>query len=317
MTALAVTAACCFGWFMLARPPIAVLAAVAHWYGLPDITSYGPTSSILARARFQGRRALVSWLDYGMAYAIRRRLPDLAERPDVQRLTADLASLDGLIASQLEVPHLPLQWSVWVGGIGFCDQVNGAVARVLAGRYAHVQAYSVFNQGHTFGRVWSAHAHDWIYFDVWPHGYSVFTIGAKGDVQIASRPRTSSGPHLDSLLLRSYGGTREGLVLNEFQPTFVSQLIAKTVGSVGRPRNVRDEARRAIVPNIDSIGTGQEVGPAELADSLIDARFRYLFGDSGLALRQLQRIGHRPDAWHTIVGTVAAFFGGDTATLRQ
>jgi hypothetical protein len=300
-------------WWLADTPPVVLLRAAAEWYGLPQTSSYAPSGGLSARVGFQFRRLLVSWIDHGTAVALRRRLPPMRSGSDVDALIADLSTLDPMLTTQDEVPVPPLQWSNWSAGLGYCDQVNGAVARVLVGRYENAEAYSVWTPSHTFGRVRRSSDGTWVYFDVFPKGFSVFTLDTVGRIVWAHRPVLDSLSRSDSSLMRSYEATRAGFTLNAYAPYFLGHLFARmrradpptppsvftTPASTSEKRRDEGGPSRAL-----PVTTVVPIGDPSLIRRVIDARYLLLFGDQGAARGRLRALAGPS----TIAGRIAAWF---------
>jgi hypothetical protein len=206
-----------------------------------------------------------------------------------------------------------MQWSVWASGIGFCDQLNGAIARVLAGRYRDVQLISVTSPEHTYGRVWSEEKKDWMYFDAWPNGFALFRLGSDGRVVVMQASLPDARPAIDSILRLDYSHAPGGFVLNEYAPTILQQLWLKLRKSRGwGPR----ASARTAVPVLQS-GTSQrtlDVAPslgrpdAERVRALLDARFALLFGNRDAARRVFSALVVSDEGDSTAVNRIARWY---------
>jgi hypothetical protein len=116
-----------------------------------------------------------------------------------------------------------------VRGVGYCDQVNAAVATIGARHFDRTELYAFVDpvtniSPHTIGRVWSEQRREWLYFDAFFADAVLFTKDAAGrprylDTGIARVPsRGIASRAVDRL---------GGVTLIRFQPTYGSYLLSR------------------------------------------------------------------------------------------
>jgi hypothetical protein len=139
------------------------------------------------------------------------------------------------VLNQTQVPHLPRRWSSLASGLGWCDQINGAAARVAAHAFKRAQLYALYDAAHktsphTIGRVWSDGRNDWLYFDAFYETPVVFARKQNGAPEFVAMGHTA---------MRSRGPAPEGVyrlrgwVMNEYRPSFGGQIEARLVNRLG------------------------------------------------------------------------------------
>jgi hypothetical protein len=105
--------------------------------------------------------------------------------------------------NELDTRYDARHWPALVSGLGYCDQINGAVCSVAAHRFGRVELFALYDRvnlasPHTIGRVWSERRGEWLYFDAAFATPVVFTKDAAGKPHIVrSEPRSPFSPRED------------------------------------------------------------------------------------------------------------------------
>lgn len=269
------------------------------------------------------RRFLANLLEYKLICRLRQdiRLPPQAD--DAQRVVAVVSPLKSLLLNQTGVPHSPSSWPIMISGLGWCDQLNGVAAKLLAGYFPVTQIYALYDpvmrvSPHTVGRVWSKQYADWLYFDIFYEEVVCFRKGARGHAEILARAHPivlEQAPESDEAArLRIYGLFEGGWVINEYRKTFAGYLLTKLRRAIGpRPQLpqllvISDQFRGLPPPRF---------GPA--TRPYLQARLDHILGRPELALRTYadlaERYGQAPDPSLAVAGRAAERFvevlGGD------
>src|SRR5438105_1567998 len=131
------------------------------------------------------RKLSVLLLQNAIAEQVSREAQLAPGAPDEDRILAALVMLKRRLVSATSA-DTPSDAPVFFSGIGFCDQVNGAAALVLARSFARSETFNVWKRdeswGHTIGRVWSDQHHEWLYYDMFYPDLAVFRIDAQSHV---------------------------------------------------------------------------------------------------------------------------------------
>jgi hypothetical protein len=180
------------------------------------------------------RRLLATFAEYQLAAMFRRHHPLHAGLDEPHRILARLVALRRMLLNQVEVPH--------AAGTGWCDQLNGVAAMVLAAELGPTELIGVTDpvtgDGHTIGRVWSARQQRWLYFDLWSDDLVVFGAEADGGVRMLATARFRSEHASDaataSLLHRWWAAGPTGTAFNRFAATFGGYLWWKTRAAMSR-----------------------------------------------------------------------------------
>lgn len=124
----------------------------------------------------------------------------------------------------------PRVWPALVAGVGYCDQINGAISLAAAHRFPRAELVALYDPKthtlpHTVGRVWSTTRRDWLYFDAYYAEPIIFTRDAKG------LPRTvlTNDPLPWSTRERAPAGTYAlaGWPLAEFHDSFAMYIVSR------------------------------------------------------------------------------------------
>jgi hypothetical protein len=164
---------------------------------------------------------------------IDRRFTD-GSTGDIEKIKERLVYLKSLFLSSYQTDHVPDSIPSILSGVGYCDQLNGVAAHLLAQVFERSELFALYDpvnrtSPHTVGRVWSEEEKQWIYFDIWTEETIIFTI--KGDeVVIRSRVSDIFKPQLRPNPYPAeewYGFTKDGFVLTEYSSTFALCLLKK------------------------------------------------------------------------------------------
>ncbi|MDP9348985.1 MAG: hypothetical protein M3P24_07580, partial [Gemmatimonadota bacterium] len=99
----------------------------------------------MARARSVGRKLLAAYVQHSLARHYRRLLVVPEGVTDVERLLAVLHPVRSALLTQMEIPHSPAGWQVFLAGVGYCDQVNGVAAEILASDFPAAQIFALID----------------------------------------------------------------------------------------------------------------------------------------------------------------------------
>jgi hypothetical protein len=231
---------------------------------------------------------------------------------DVARIAFVLERAQQRMLSAAEVPHDPQDWPVLVAGVGYCDQVNAAICRILAHSFPRAQLFALYDPAtnsspHAIGRVWSNERHEWLYFDGF-YRRVVFRKTADGNVEILSDAGTRRAKStIDALPWYRLGGW----VMSEYPSTYpmyvasnirkrwqsrespppvlpppaqTSPALAAPPPAPAAPPPVTDTAPPPPPPNIDAASHS-------IAKAYVRARADDLFGDPQEAKKEYCAVG--------------------------
>jgi hypothetical protein len=179
------------------------------------------------RTRYAIHKLVGMYLEYTIAGKMARTAAARTDlHGDVARIAYVLQRANVRMLSAAEVPHDSQDWPVLVAGVGYCDQVNGAVCRILAKSFRNPQLIALRNPStgtspHAIGRVWSNERKEWLYFDGF-YTQVVFRKTPGGGIEILSNGPRSATPEA----LRAY--RFPGVLMNEYPRTFPG-FVASTI----------------------------------------------------------------------------------------
>jgi hypothetical protein len=303
--------------------PKAVVRQVVLWsdsWILTDFINGG--HGRFAHATNAGQKTLATLLQYSLVTHFRRNqvVPEGASDPE--RMMAYLVPLKKALLSQTSVPHAASSWPVMLSGLGWCDQVNGVAAILLAAEFPSVQMIGMVDSesgaGHTVGRVWSPEMNDWLYYDIWGDEVVVFSVGDDGNADYIGRaspmPHRAPSAENAAVLHRLYNQTRDGFVFNEFRRTFGGYLLFKlrtawtsrTLESIAPPSVALTEAgfvggSSALAPEVFS-------GSPRTTRAYLEARLDHLLGDPSRGRRGYQAVAQQEAQQSTVLGRAAQLF---------
>jgi hypothetical protein len=220
--------------------------------------SLGADAGRLPRLRYASRKIVASYLEHSLLAAYAREHPVEERGSDVERIVQALVPLRTLLVTQLEVPHVPTGWQSFISGVGYCDQVNGVAAHLLASSFPVAESFALFKEGygspHTVGRVWSSEVNDWLYFDIFWGGTVVFRFRPGEGVQLLARVEVAAsrrGAPLSNADLRDqYQYVERGVSLNRYRSTFVGYLGQKVVQAVQLRSLYATSVRSPVAPGL-------------------------------------------------------------------
>jgi hypothetical protein len=243
-------------------PRLAVRALVAandDWILTNYLDSPG---GIAGRLRNTGRKVFVTVAQHHLAAEVASAHRAQEGGGDLRQLLAVLVPLKEAFLNPHEVPHHPSDWPVLLSGLGYCDQVNGAAAMVLAESFPVSQTYNVWDprrQGHTIGRVWSDEYGDWLYYDLFYDEVVVFRHSERAGLRLLARERPQRIPTAHEGMrgeayLRFLGYVGSGAPMNEFHATAGGYIASKVVTAL------KQRTLRSIAPS--RVGGAATIGPA-------------------------------------------------------
>ncbi len=256
---------------------------------LTDYAADVETSSPLDRGV---RKLVATFLEQKLVEHVRSDFDVPSNATDVERLLTVLFKVKPLILNVAEVPHEPSSWPTLLSGVGYCDQLNGVAARVLAGFFPVSQIFALYDpvkhlSPHTIGRVWSTQERDWLYYDIYFDDVRIFRLDDKGGVRFVAAGRPVPLRETPPPAAGLYEMAREGWVLNEYRPTFLSYLLLKAevaVGMISRP------AQPPLVEPTEERPSQPMVSLGSASRDYLDARLTHLLDGEERALRAYTRL---------------------------
>jgi hypothetical protein len=246
------------------------------------------------RARYAVHKVLGMYLEYMIAGKMARTAAARSDlHDDVARIAYVLSRANVRMISADEIPHSSQDWPVLVAGVGYCDQVNAAVCRILAHSFPRAQLFALHDPAtgaspHTIGRVWSNERKEWLYFDAF-YAQVVFRRTAGGGIEILSN--VDNGPNAEVLSYYRLGGW----VMSEYPstfPAFLANSICKRRRSAPTPEEQPPQTASApalpVTPapttpvqpvNVVSLPVPDEAASRRVAQTYVRARADDLFGD--------------------------------------
>ena len=253
----------------------------------------------------------VSWLQSGTAKTIAEAVTRMHPSSEVDRIADTIAQLQQLVLTADQVPHVSQWRPTVITGFGYCDQVNGAAARVLSRWFPRAQSWAMLDSPshtspHTVGRVWSAGFGEWIYFDAFCEpGIVYLHDGHPHPVILRRVPSGQPGrAHPPPGLY-----DKPGFVLNEYRPSLGGTLIVAleriAAGSTALedgtmsetsapppPVPTSNERSYSPVQASDSpVQASDERLYREISDRYVRARILHLAGKRDEALTEYRRLG--------------------------
>lgn len=215
---------------------------------------------------------------------------------DAKRLAFRLSQLKEALIDQTELLHSPVSSPVGIAGVGWCDSVNGFAATVLSHEFQHAEIVGVWDPvaqgGHSFGRVWSAEARDWLYFDLWGDETVVFRSSREHGLRYLARIRPRWLRSLPDAHQQSMARVRSlaysGLVHNKLQPTLGGYIGHRVINWIKHgdtaPEGVRAALDR-VPPNGSVSRVPMPLNRTKASEAYLQARYYHLIGDLADARR--------------------------------
>ncbi|HTL01291.1 MAG TPA: hypothetical protein VL243_03665 [Vicinamibacterales bacterium] len=211
-------------------PPRPVIKALANTFPVALMTASDSDGGL----RFVAKRSLEAYVQSALASYLADRNA-VGQEPEQIVLGRIMAAVRETVLSQTQVPHPARTWSTLASGLGWCDQINAAVAHVAAHAFRKAQIYALYDptrrtSPHTIGRVWSDERGDWLYFDAFFDVSLIFTRKEDGTLNFIAT---------DQRAIPSRGkAPREiyrlhGWVMNEYRPSYGGQIGVKLVNHFG------------------------------------------------------------------------------------
>ena len=102
-----------------------------------------------------------------------------------------------VISASGKPTYSPAHWPALIAGVGYCDQINGAVCSLAARYFPKAELIGLYDpvklkSPHTIGRVWSEERGEWLYFDAFYREPVVFTRDADGQPRFVRLPESTS-----------------------------------------------------------------------------------------------------------------------------
>lgn len=189
----------------------------------------------------------------------------------------------------------PRFWPALVAGVGYCDQINGAICLAAAHRFPKAELVGLYDPKtralpHTVGRVWSRTRAEWLYFDAFYAESVIYTRDATGVPKVvlaqAPLPWSSREPAPEGTYALA------GWPLGQFHESFAMYIVSRL--RPARPPEIRADAR-AIAPKPNRSNAGML-----LAAPIVSAE------TSGAVVFKMRPPSHRNDeAYSRIVRSYA------------
>lgn len=117
-------------------------------------------TTFTARGSMLARKFVATYLQHNLIAHYRRAGLHGRKSSDVQTIVRNLSAFQNLFLRDYQITHYPASWPVFLAGVGFCDQVNGVAAQLLALDFGRAQSFALMDSTtkispHTIGRVWS------------------------------------------------------------------------------------------------------------------------------------------------------------------
>jgi hypothetical protein len=176
-----------------------------------------------------GKRVIGAYVQLALASEIADRISINAASDDEALFRITVAVRDKVM-NQAQYDHIPRSWPVLVSGVGYCDQINGAVALIASHRFPRAQLFALYDRvnrttPHTIGRVWSNQRRDWIYYDAFFSVPVLFTKAPNGEPRFLQPGSVKPIPSRGAPDLAVY--KLPGWSLSDLQPTFGRYVIAR------------------------------------------------------------------------------------------
>ncbi len=229
-----------------------------------------------------GRDLFAAWLEHNLVLDLERNDQEVpGTTDDAERLRIELEPLQTLFVAPDAVGAAASRSPAILRGTGYCDQINGFAAHRLARSFPHAQAWALVDpetgiSPHTIGRVWSDQRNEWLYFDTFFQGVTIFrrNHGTTESLHEGAALDDRSLRPRDYPLEQWYGQMVDsGYVLVEYGPSFAGDLWFKTHKSP-RPRvtsSGRERPRNGV-----STRPPSELGGSRVARSYLQARMIHL-----------------------------------------
>ena len=228
---------------------------------------------------------------------------------EVDRIADTIAQLQQVVLTADQVPHVSQRRPTIITGFGYCDQVNGAAARVLSRWFPRAQSWEMLDSAthtspHTVGRVWSSRLGKWIYFDAfYDPGIVYLHDGLSHPVILRKVPsgqqtRAHSPPDLYN---------KPGVVLNEYRASVGGTLIVTLKRIAARSPAHQDAlTETTTLPRVSETSALLPVPPSEepppvpasderlyreISERYVRARVLHLAGRRDEALTEYRRLG--------------------------
>lgn len=294
--------------------------AATRWLALTNaswlLTRYTGNES---RAVEAGRRLMGIWVQQSLVAHMHRAQQIPAGGDDAWRVAARVLAANRVVASQVALPHWPVNSPTIVSGLGWCDGVNGVAANLLSWDFGRAQivgvADPVTGAGHSFGRVWSAQYRDWLYFDIWSDEVVVFRSrpGRPAEYLVRDLPfgRHDRDAAERAKLARIYDAAHGGWAHNEIRPTLGGYLALKlrqTLERRGHTPAAAPPATPVEQPPAPQEFNSPNTSPAN--ETYLAARIDHVLGDTAAARRGYAEVVRREGGPRTTFGRAAELFSG-------
>jgi hypothetical protein len=185
-------------------------------------------------------KVMTTYFEYATAGKMAQTVAAHQDTDDVERIDYAIRRTQMRILNHIQLPHDPHDWPVLVAGFGYCDQINSAVAQILAHSFRHAQVYALYDpvtksSPHSIGRVWSDQRHEWLYFDAFFDRPIVYRQLPGGHYEILNSPTVTYANRLPPLV-NDY--RLSGWVLKEYPawwPEYLWAAAAERLGTTAAP----------------------------------------------------------------------------------
>ncbi|HUO84634.1 MAG TPA: hypothetical protein VM534_05915 [Thermoanaerobaculia bacterium] len=241
------------------------------------------------------RKSWALWIEHQLVLHLDRRHGDPTNGDDVERLLTEVGPLQRLFVSPDVVGASVSGSPAILRGVGYCDQINALAAHRLARSFPRAQAWALENPDtgispHTIGRVWSGERNEWLYFDIFFDGVTVFRREG-GRTEYLRRGSLLADPtaSADRYPLEEWYGRMvdPGRVLVEYAPSFGGDLWLKRSSKFSPPSTARKRKERSSGERVATAPVSLE--DSRVARSFLEARLTHLLEAERQALVGYQR----------------------------
>jgi hypothetical protein len=187
------------------------------------------------------QRLLRTYVQTSLASHIAAPLLEQPGRDEEVLLRMMLAVRDSVVSARppQQAKFIANGWPALIAGVGYCDQLNGAVCAVAAQHFPKAELVGLYNpvtlkSPHTIGRVWSEQRGEWLYFDAFYREPVIFTRDAKGQPRYL--PLTEKVPVSKREVAPEGTYQLAGWKLTDFPPTFGMYLVRRVTDRFERSR---------------------------------------------------------------------------------
>ena len=280
-------------------PPLQVVRLITLASSRWILTDYDAGGGLHA----DGRKVIASWLSNAYAARLAEEIDATGARDDVQRIEQAVRKVQLHILTGDQVPHDPSSWPVLISGIGYCDQINSVVCRILVHWFPRAEIFALYDPAiksfpHTVGRVWSPTRREWLYFDATYDRPLIYRRKSPGEIEILNpHAAVFDTTRLHPVSVSLYA--LDGSVMNAYQPSYFAWVFSRAVKPVVPPQETVvtpsspsppvPESRTPVPPTNDAVFS-------KIRSEYLEARIDDLCGDEREADRLYRLVANSSSA---------------------